>query len=271
VARRLAREKGGPAMTGVRRDSPIPLYHQLKERLDERLANAEWKPGEMLPTEEMLQKEYNVSRTTVRLSLRELELEGKIVRYRGRGTFVAQPKISHSPHPHFSLTDFLRQQGVEPGWHLLSAAWVPAPTEVAERLQLGPETKVFQVRRLRMAGDEPIGYHVAHSRAEIARAVDVAHLEQGGSLDYLRQTGLTAGSYAHRTIEAVLASSELADLLNVQRGSALLQISRIVFDRDGTPIEAMVAPYRGDRLQYQIRQEPESKQFQRGVRVVHLE
>ena len=131
-------------MADIERNSPVPLYHQLKRLLAGRIANGEWQPGDMLPTEEQLQEQYGLSRTTVRQSLKELEDEGKISRHRGRGTFVSQPKLKHSPDPYFNLTAYLTKQGMRPGWRVLSAGWVPASAEVAERLALKPETPVFR-------------------------------------------------------------------------------------------------------------------------------
>jgi GntR family transcriptional regulator len=238
----------------IERKSPIPLYYQLKQLLVDRIASGEWQPGDMVPTEEQLQEQYNLSRTTVRQALKELEFEGLISRHRGRGTFVSQPKLSHSPDPHFNLTSFLKQQGMEPGWRVLSTEWVPAASEVAERLAIDSGTIVYQLRRLRLANDEPIGYHIAHVIPSLADKINEERLDQGGSLDYLRHTGGQNELYANRTIEAVLASEETAKFLDVVAGSAILMVRRRVFDPGGLPIEDMRAMYRGDRFQYRVRQ-----------------
>jgi GntR family transcriptional regulator len=238
----------------IERNSPIPLYYQLKQLLAGRIASGEWQPGDMLPTEEQLQDQYDLSRTTVRQALKELEFEGLISRYQGRGTFVSKPKLSHSPDPHFNLTTFLKQQGIEPGWRVLSAEWVPAPAEVAERLEIDPGTQVYRLRRLRLANSEPIGYHVAHVVPTAAERINEERLEQGGSLDYLRRTGQQNEFYANRIIEAVLASEETARLLDIVAGSAILMVRRRVFDSEDMPIEDMRAMYRGDRFQYRVRQ-----------------
>jgi GntR family transcriptional regulator len=238
----------------IERKSPIPLYYQLKQLLADRIARGEWQPGDMLPTEEQLQEQYNLSRTTVRQALKELEFEGLISRYRGRGTFVSKPKISHSPDPHFNLSSFLKQQGMEPGWQVLSAKWLPATTEVAERLAIDSGTQVYQLRRLRLASGEPIGYHITHVIPALAKMINEKQLNQGGSLDYLPRIGQKNEIYANRIIEAVLASEETAILLDVVAGSALLMVRRRIFDPEGVPIEDMRAMYRGDRFQYRVRQ-----------------
>ena len=240
-------------MTTIERNSPVPLYHQLKLLLSDRINNGEWQVDDMLPTEEQLTERYGLSRTTVRQALRELELEGLISRYRGRGTFVSRPKLSHSPEPHHGLTDFLLQQGRKPGWRVLSADWAPAPAEAARGLQLEQGTAVFCLRRLRLADEEPIGYHVAYVSPAWAAAIDTDLLETGGSLHYLNAQNQLAGSYADRTIEAVPAPEAVSEALQVEMGSPLLTIHRLVIGRAGKPVEEMRAMYRGDRFQYQIR------------------
>jgi len=241
-------------MASIERNSPIPLYYQLKQVLVDRIASGEWRPGDMLPTEEKLTEEYNLSRTTVRQALKELELEGLISRYRGRGTFVARPKLSHSPDPHYSLTDFLLQQGAQPGWRILSTEWLPVPAEVAKRLEIKPGTDVYCLRRLRLADDEPIGYHIAYVVPAFAEAIEVVRQAQGGSLHYLSGGNHLVGSTATRIIEAVPAPAQVAEMLEIDTGSPLLQIRRVVVSRDGRPIEELQAMYRGDRFQYHIRQ-----------------
>lgn len=240
-------------MTAIERNSPIPLYYQLKELLSDRINNGEWQVNDMLPTEEQLTERYGLSRTTVRQALRELELEGLISRHRGRGTFVSRPKVSHSPEPQHGLTDFLHQQGRIPGWRVISADWAPAPAEAAKGLQLEQGTAVFCLRRLRLADEEPIGYHVAYVSPAWAAAINPDLFESGGSLHYLNSQDQLAGSYADRTIEAIPAPEAVSEVLEVEVGSPLLTIRRLVTGRAGRPVEEMRAMYRGDRFQYQIR------------------
>jgi len=237
----------------IKLDSPIPLYHQLKILLARRIAGGEWQPGDMLPTEEQLCQLYGVSRSTARQALRELELAGTIVRNQGKGTFVAQAKLSHSPEPHLSLTTVLREQGLEPGWQVLSAEWLPTLPPLASDMGLDADTPVFRLRRLRLANDELVGYHVAHVSPLAAAAIDKNQFESGGSLDYLSSNGFLSGTEAHRTIEAVAAPNDVARLLDVSPGSPLLSIRRRLFAQDGVLLETLRALYRGDRFQYQIR------------------
>ena len=152
-------------MLRIDRDSKVPLYYQLSELLMESIRRGDLEPGDMLPTEQQLQETHDLSRTTVRQALRELEVEGMVTRYRGRGTFVSEPKVTHNPR--LSLTDYLEQKGMRPGWQVLDATWIAAPKEVAERLQIPPESQTYRLRRLRLADGAPIGHHTAFVSPEL--------------------------------------------------------------------------------------------------------
>jgi GntR family transcriptional regulator len=236
----------------IDRDSRLPLYYQLKQWLVGQIEPGNWQPGDMLPTEQQLQEQHQLSRTTVRQALRELELDGLVTRYRGRGTFVAKPKVTHSPEPHSSLTSHLFQQGMKPGWQVLSAKWIPASAAVAGQLRIESDTDVYCLRRLRLANDEPIGYHITYVSPNFADAIDETFLTEGGSLRYLRRQNHLEGSRADRILEAIPAGEEEAGLLGVEVGTPMLLIRRRVVSRAGQPIEDFRGVYRGDRFQYHV-------------------
>jgi GntR family transcriptional regulator len=72
-------------------DSPIPLYHQLAERLSAQIRNGELTPGDRIPSEPQLVAMYGIGRPTVRQALDALVRQGLLCRRRGSGTFVCEP------------------------------------------------------------------------------------------------------------------------------------------------------------------------------------
>src|ERR1700743_1812882 len=70
-----------------------PAYEQIKQYVLERVANGTWKPGEMIPSDTELVKEFGVARMTVSRALRELTAERVLTRVQGSGTFVAPRDI----------------------------------------------------------------------------------------------------------------------------------------------------------------------------------
>ena len=78
----------------LERESKIPLYLQLIEKIREQIAEGDWKPGERLPTYKGMAELHGVSKITVNQAMDQLVREGLIVRTQGSGTYVADPAKS---------------------------------------------------------------------------------------------------------------------------------------------------------------------------------
>jgi maltose-binding protein MalE len=82
-------------VTDIDRNSPVPIYHQLKSLILEQIESGLWRSGDRIPTEQELCRLYSISRAPVRQALSELAREGVLTRRPGLGTFVN----SHAPVP----------------------------------------------------------------------------------------------------------------------------------------------------------------------------
>lgn len=71
-------------------DSTVPLHVQLLDQLRYLILSGELSPGSRTPSETQLQRQLNISRSTVRQALSNAEAEGLIERVAGKGTFVAR-------------------------------------------------------------------------------------------------------------------------------------------------------------------------------------
>jgi GntR family transcriptional regulator len=233
----------------LERSSPVPLYQQLRDHLLARIETRRWRPGDLIPGDQELMDEFGVSRATVRQAFDALAQAGIVQRHRGRGTFVAEPKLTHGPDTHLRLSDSLRARGLAPGWTVVALQEVASSEEIAERLALPERSPVTRLERIRLAEGDPIGRHVAHAvcRPEL---IDPGTLGRGESLDYLSSRLGSGRLPIERVIEAVAADAEDERWLGVETGAPMLRIRRRVWDADGRPLEYLCATYRGDRFQY---------------------
>jgi GntR family transcriptional regulator len=228
----------------LQRSSPLPLYQQLTQLLAQRIERGDWKPGDLIPGEHELQELYQLSRTTVRQAVQDLERAGLVTRHRGRGTFVAEPRTTYR----VGVSESLLRQGIQPGWRVLVAEPRSATPVVAARLQISPGAPVFYSLRLRLADTCPIGQLEAHVPAGLTGELDLDLLAVGGSLDYLRARGLLRRSRTTRTLTAAAADALAAARLDITIGAPVLHILRLVNGADGRPVEDCCATYRGDRF-----------------------
>lgn len=238
-------------MTTIDRNSPVPLYYQLKQILLDKIERAEWSREEPIPSEQKLQETYGLSRTTVRQALDDLVVEGYLNRYRGRGTYLAQPKVTYDPSAALDLQKYMALQGIQLDWRVLDQQWIAPPSAVRAALHIEPTEQVYCLRRLRLADDGPIGYHCAYLPSAVAEQIDHSALTEGESLTYLRKLEL-GPIRVHRTLEAVAAMHDDLDLLGLEPVAPVLQLDRLVTDDADKPIEFLRARYRGDRFKYQI-------------------
>ncbi len=242
------------AQPSIDRGSHVPYYLQLKEALTEGIQQGDWGPGDLIPSEAELGKSFGVSRTVVRQALKEMTYEGLVVRQKGKGTFVTQPKIS-SRSLIQSLEGFygeMAERGVPVLTKVLEQTLEPADTDVAANLELEAMAPVVKLVRLRFVEDEPIVLVESHLPYEMCRDVIKADLEQGSLYAFLEEEcGLTIGR-GWRRIEAVAADEETAARLAVEFGSPLIRLKSVSYTPEGTPLEYFDALFRGDRSRFEV-------------------
>jgi len=241
------------SITAIDRNSPLPYYYQLKEAIRERIERSEWKPGDQIPSEPDLCLMFNVSRTVIRQALKDLAYEGLVIREKGKGTFVAEPKISESLVQ--SLTGFyqdMKDHGHSTVSKVLKQEVVPAGSKVGKYLGITPEALVIEIQRLRFVQDEPIVLvttYLPYSLCPKLLQADLTHqslykfMEEECGLFIVRGT---------RVVEAVAANEYEAQLLQVKECSPLILLNSISYLSDDTPVEYYHALHRGDRSRFEV-------------------
>jgi GntR family transcriptional regulator len=182
----------------------------------------------------------------VRQVLDRLVNEGLIYRQRGRGSFVAHPTVEQALVRIISFTDDMHQRGFKPGTEVLSSGLVPAPADIARRLEIEPGEELAHLKRLRLAEGEPMSVEESF----------LVHRHCPGVLDGdyatnpLREALVGYGIrwlHARQTIRAILAPKDLARVLSIEPLAALLFIERVSYSQQHVPVEFLRIYYRGDR------------------------
>lgn len=237
-------------MRTIYRNSPVPRYHQLKEILRERIRSGEWKPGDLIPSERELSEVYDISRMTARQAITELVNEGVFYREQGRGTFVAQNKITQQLLHLTGFTEDIRSRGQQPSTRVLAASMVPADEVVAEHLRITAGDPIFVLRRLRLADDEPLAIEVSMLHFKGCERLAEEDLEHQSLYQLLESTYGVPLMEADQEIEAGLASEEEAKILGVAPGSAVLYTRRTTYTERNRPIEYAKSVYRGNKYTF---------------------
>ena len=215
-----------------------PLYQQIKDLIVQALERAEWKPGEMIPSELELAARFQVSQGTVRKAVDELSSENLLVRRQGKGTFVA---THHEARAQFR---FLR---VVPDEHepvpavsrYLECKRMRASVEIAQQLSTKPGDPLVYLRRVLSFNDAPIVLDEIWLPGNVFRKLNAERLAQySGPLYGLFETEFgTRMIRAEERIRAVAATADAARLLKVTAGAPLLLVERVSFTYGERPVE----------------------------------
>jgi GntR family transcriptional regulator len=246
---------GDPPPLVVAAPDPLgPAAEDVRRRLLERIRSGVLRGGERLGAERDLAVEYGVSRSTLRQALSALEGQGFLRRTPGRGggTFVTAAKVSRDLSRIVGMPALLRDQGFLAGTRVLSAAVVAADAGTAQALHVEPGAYVHDVVRIRLADGEPIS--LEHARFPASRFPDLLDHSLGGSLyELLAARYGVEPAEAEERIEVVAAPQEEAAVLGIPAGAALLSITRVTRDADGTPLEFSHDLFRADRTAITVR------------------
>lgn len=138
------------------KQSPIPIYIQIEEQLKQQIQQGDFPIGTSIPSERELSERFLVSRMTVRQSITNLVNDGLLYREKGRGTFVASPKVEQPLNGLTSFTEDMESRGMVPSSKLIGFDILEPESDVAQELRLGEGDQVYFVERIRFADDKPM-------------------------------------------------------------------------------------------------------------------
>lgn len=239
----------------IDRKSKIPLYEQLKLLLQDQILLGVLAPGMLLPTELQLCQKYDISRITVRNALSELERSGLIERIQGRGSIVNNKAKRQSSSEVQGFTKSMSSQGERPYSELLEKNIIVANPALENHFNLPPNGNYlfWHFRRLRYFNNEPVVIMNHYVRKELG---DKMHDYDLGNVSYygLYQKILNQPLYSSDgLITAVQASPEVASVLKVKIGTALIWYRGIAYLEGHITVEVNYSLFLGDRFQFETK------------------
>ncbi|MDL2274000.1 GntR family transcriptional regulator [Oscillospiraceae bacterium OttesenSCG-928-G22] len=235
------------------RESPVPLYQQLRERIVAQIESGAWAPHEMIPSESDFSKRYGISRATVRQVLSELTHEGLLYRVQGKGTFVGDRKILASPLFYAGLREQLERQGIDTETEVLRMAVIDGPDYLAHAMGIsGGEERMHVIERLRSVRGVPISFHRSYLPLRRVPTLNGEELEREQLCVVLERDFSLRRSRMVETLESVRAEGEEAMHLRLSEGEPLLLLKDTLYDAEGEAFEYSEVYFRGDKVKFRF-------------------
>ena len=230
-----------------------PLYSRVEAVLASEIADGALKVGDQLPTEDSLIARFEVSRITVRRAIQNLVSRGLVEIRRGKGTFVAAPKITQELTELSGFVEDMRALGRRPTARVIGKEIVTADTTVARHLALTKGEHVVRIRRVRLADGVPVSFDETYLPVEIGKRIITNNLKVEPIFTLLERKYDVPLVEAEYKLEAVAAEAEVAAALRVKQGSPIFRIERTSYSTGNRPVDYERLYYRGDLVRFVTR------------------
>lgn len=228
------------------------LYLQVIDRMKQDIAAGVYKEKEKLPSEFELSKSLGVSRATLREALRLLEEDNVIVRRHGVGTFVnSKPVFSSGIEELTSVSDMIRQAGMEPGVIYLSTSESICSEEDVNRFHCNPDDTVITIERVRTADGEPVVYCI-DKVPSVYMPEGFLGRKESSIFSALEESGEIRISYAVTFIDPTGYHEEASPILECDPETALLVLKQHHYDENDRLVLYSKNYFRADKFSFHV-------------------
>ncbi|AVM68306.1 hypothetical protein C3V36_02995 [Lachnospiraceae bacterium oral taxon 500] len=233
-------------MGTIVKTNAMPLYLQLKNQIKKDIRTGVLEPGEKIPSETQMQKDYEMSRVTVRNALAELESEGYIFKVHGKGSFVAHSDMLRLPIGVTSFTEDAKIQNVELKTIVLETGLKRVKSKLdKEFFRLRDDDQIMVVKRIRCVNGIPISVEENHFMASLNK-LEAEDLTQSLYEILMMKYHMIPSNKGRRSVKISYATEEIARYLDLSLGTPVIESEMCVFDLNGDPIHTVKDIVRGD-------------------------
>jgi GntR family transcriptional regulator len=231
----------------------LPLYAQVEDVLADRIISGALPVGAQLPSEEELIREFDVSRTTIRTTMQNLVRQGLVEIRRGRGTYVASPRMVQELTELTGFVEDMRLMGRTPTARVINRDIVRADRLVADKLALSVGAPVVRIGRVRLSDGVPLSFDETYLPEALGRKVMTDDLATEPIFTLLEERYDTPLVEAEYELEAARADPAVAAALEIALGDPIFLIERTSFTLGRRPIDYEKLHYRGDHIRFKTR------------------
>lgn len=235
----------------VDKSSRTPLYLQLMNILIDIIENKLEENDQILSEREICEI-YNVSRTTVRQAMDELEKEGYIYKIHGKGTFVSPKRMNQDLISFYSFTEEMKKIGKTPTSEVTGFEIVDAGDKISKIFKIDREELLYKVSRIRKADEVHMMYETTYLPFNRFKGITREQLEEKPMYDVLIKNFNTKITSAEEYFRPILTNKLESIYLDIKEGSPSLKIERFTYENTNV-IEYTVSVARGDKFKYRVK------------------
>lgn len=225
-----------------------PVYLKIVEDIKKKVNSAELMPGDTVPPETALCKEYGVSRMTVRKGLAILANEGYIYSVPGKGSYVQKPEVNKYTLLYDEMNNPINSVDKA---RLLEVSIIMPDEKLADELQTTRNKHVIMIRRVFYTDGTPVAYDVKYLLYTKGMPIVEKEIEQATFQEMVSNGTPIFALKKKIIISAQVPNEEIRRYLNIYDELALLVVEQKLYNNENKPIGIGVTSYRGDYIKLQ--------------------
>lgn len=229
----------------IDKNSPIPVYYQLKNDFIKKIASGVWKAGECISSERELCEIYDVSRMTIRQAIGELVQEGILTRKKGKGTFVCEQKVNQKDM--MSFTEMIKQSGRSLETKVVEFEIIDTPEDIQDVFILD---RLYKISRKRIVDNECIAVETVYIPVDYCGHLNKEMLE--GSLYKVLEGFGYIITNSNSSIVAVNVDDEIRKILECEINTPILKVVSKTFTNTDKLLFLEEAFYKSDKFTLQV-------------------
>ena len=232
------------------RDSVLPLYYQLKEKIRRRIDKGGYSPGERIPSENEFAAKYNVSRNTAKQAIAGLVADGILYRRQGLGTFVSKKKVFHALTEKLSFSAEFSSEESTVVSKVISAEEIPAASVNGEALGMETDGWIFRIHRVRLIDGIPIALQTSLIPKTLCPTLLNYDFSERSLFDVLENEFGYDLHHANEVLDCVQAGEYEAHYLEIDENAPLFLLTRTTFNVRDEVVELVRSFMPGERCEF---------------------
>ena len=235
----------------------LPKYYQISSEIMEMIRTGKLLPGARIPSENDIIKNFQVSNTTARKVLHEIERAGWVTKIKGKGTFVKNSGIiNRSATKILSFTKNMRQAGLVPKTILLEKQIIkPGKQTTVSGRTYSIKNPVCKITRLRMADETAMMIEERYISMEFCPGIEKENLENSLYDIYRDQYNLQI-TQIDQSLQSIIIPNDLNTHFKAEQAIPGFQVQGVTFCGRELVLEIEDSIYRGDRYQFTVQATP---------------
>jgi GntR family transcriptional regulator len=229
-----------------------PIYLQLREVIRNKIDEGEFQAGTSIPSENELAAMYSVNRLTVRNAMSKLVNEGILKRVKGKGAYVVPDRVERDLEQLGGFVQVTREKKRTLQNKILVKTERKAGNKYALIFGIKPDEKIFYIRRISYADDEPVSLDESYIPKYLVPNLENIDLSVFSLYQVYKLNGINVVR-ANQTLDLTTLEPSDARTMGIISNVAVMLFECISFDEKERVVEFTRTFTRGDKCDFNVK------------------